>query len=387
MHSEFLLALLMSVSSIPTSSNNIAVESYWRLSRIALGLAVALHIVFAVAFYSLQIESLVYLSVAAAAIYGGCIVLAKRRLRLLVTGLTLFSLAAYSFLLTRLVGLASGFQYYAWLVIPLVFFNTETRMQTKVVLATASIITCIAFTWLSPKTALITVAYPTLSNFFIFNVGCFLVANGLLAFTYAHAVGEASRQLHELATTDALTGLANRRRLLEIASHEIARSQRVYQPMSILLMDIDHFKSINDQFGHAGGDSVLLSLTHTLKKTIRSLDHIARWGGEEFLVLMPGVDLAVARAAAERIRLTLATTPLFTNDTELESLRLTVTVGVSEWQVIESIERCIERADVAMYRGKDNGRDRVEVHDHVETQAEDPRPIIMPRRLVRSATH
>lgn len=376
----------MSISSVPTTGHNVAVESYWQLSRFALGLAVALHIAFAVAFYSLQIESLVVLSLVSAAIYGGCVVLAKRGLRLLVTSLTLFTLAAYSFLLTRLVGLASGFQYYAWLLIPLVFFNTETRMRTKIVLATASIIACIAaFAWLLPQTPILSIAYTTLSNFFIFNVGCFLVANGLLAFTYAHAVGEASRQLHELATTDALTGLANRRRLLEIAAYEIGRAKRFYQPMSILLLDVDHFKSINDQFGHSAGDNVLLSLTNTLKKAIRSPDHIARWGGEEFLILMPGVDLALARVAAERIRLTLATTPLFANDAELESLRITVTAGVSEWQVIESIEQCIERADVAMYRGKANGRDRVEIYDHVEAKTEDLLSSITHERPVLSA--
>jgi diguanylate cyclase len=351
---------------ISSISNNVAAENYWRLSRFAMSLAIGLHVAFAASFALLKLDSLVLINLAPIVIYAGCIVLANRRMRLLVTVLTLFTLAAHSLLLTRLLGLASGFQYYVWLVVPLIILNTEMRMRTKMIFAVASVATCIAaFAWLLPQTPLMDVTYSILSNFFIFNVASFLIANALLAFTYAHAVGEASRQLHEMATTDALTGLANRRRMLEIAAHEIGRAKRAYQSISILLLDIDHFKSINDRFGHAGGDNILRAVTHILGKTIRGQDYIARWGGEEFLVLMPGVGIETARAAAERIRLTLATSPLQASDAVLESVAITCTVGVSEWHVTETIEQCIERSDIALYRGKRNGRDRVEIEYHI----------------------
>ena len=358
----------------PPASNNhsIAVESYWRLSQLALALALTLHVVFAAFFFVLRVDQLVWIECVDASVYAGCIVLAKRRMRNLVTVITWLELIAHALVASRLLGWASGFQYYMWILIPLIFFNTESRLRTKLLLASLVVVFNVgAAIWLQPLAPAVELSTTIVDAFNKFNIASYLGASGLLALIYARAVGDAERQLHLLATTDALTGLANRRRLLEIATHEIARVRRAFRPMCVIALDIDNFKSINDRFGHAVGDSVLLEVTRALRRTLRVQDHVARWGGEEFLILMPGVALDVARTAAERIRLTLASTAVAVHGIDMDSLRITVTLGVSEWRSTEDIEQCIARADAAMYRGKGNGRDRVEVHD-LSPQDESP---------------
>lgn len=166
-------------------------------------------------------------------------------------------------------------------------------------------------------------------------------------------------QLERLARTDMLTSLSNRRDFYEHAVRAIAHSRRHGAPLSLVLMDIDHFKKINDTYGHARGDQVLRKLSHSLGDALRETDVPARLGGEEFAVLMPTTALAQALAVAERLRDALAHTPVAIGDEE--QIHFTVSIGVTEWQPADAdIDATLHRADEALYRAKHNGRNRVE---------------------------
>lgn len=160
-------------------------------------------------------------------------------------------------------------------------------------------------------------------------------------------------ELARQAFTDYLTGLPNRRALHCAAAREIARARRSGRSMCVVLADIDQFKAVNDDFGHAQGDAVLLLIAQTLSAHIRSTDTLARWGGEEFALLLPETDLVAAGVVAEKCRL--AVQALTTNLPR----PITITLGVSEIHLSDPFEAALERADCAMYAGKKSGRNRV----------------------------
>ncbi len=164
--------------------------------------------------------------------------------------------------------------------------------------------------------------------------------------------------LIQLARHDPLTGTANRRYFFERAEQEFMRSRRYQTPLSITLIDVDHFKHINDQYGHATGDEVLKLLSEKIAALLRESDLLARIGGEEFAILMPCTGLAGAALMAERLRLTIAE-----EASPVAGLmpHLRFSAGVTQLKAQDqSIEDCLRRADEAMYKAKQAGRDRVE---------------------------
>jgi diguanylate cyclase (GGDEF)-like protein/PAS domain S-box-containing protein len=166
-------------------------------------------------------------------------------------------------------------------------------------------------------------------------------------------------ELSRLASTDTLTGLNNRRKLLEQAEAEFARARRYERDLAVVMLDVDHFKLINDNHGHFAGDQVLATLAHYTRGLLRSTDVIGRWGGEEFVILMPETPLAGAAAFAERLREELAALPVANNG---EPLRFTVSAGVTaRGEDDESVTGMLQRADVALYAAKNAGRDCVHV--------------------------
>lgn len=161
-----------------------------------------------------------------------------------------------------------------------------------------------------------------------------------------------------LATIDGLTGLLNRRAFLDIIQRERARADRHGFPMSLMLLDIDHFKAVNDRRGHAAGDAVLQGVSKVLGTVARRSDFVARWGGEEFVVALPQTGEAGARVAAERIRRAIAeATHAVPNG---EPVHVTASIGVSSAEAPWQIETLAGAADWAMYAAKERGRNRVE---------------------------
>jgi diguanylate cyclase (GGDEF)-like protein len=168
----------------------------------------------------------------------------------------------------------------------------------------------------------------------------------------------ADDEIYLLATTDSLTGIANRREFSMQLEKEIDRAQRYDTPLSILMYDIDYFKQVNDTYGHDAGDSVLQELTALVKKHIRTVDIVARWGGEEFMILMPQSDGTAAVDTAEKLR----------NEVEQHLFNrvgsMTISLGVTSFAPHDDSTVFLKRVDDALYQAKENGRNRVEILVH-----------------------
>jgi len=162
-----------------------------------------------------------------------------------------------------------------------------------------------------------------------------------------------NQQLESLTVTDTLTGLFNRRKLDEVFSQECERARRTQLPLTVIIADIDKFKSVNDIHGHQIGDQLLVEIAGILQQGVRKLDTVARWGGEEFMILCPATNLAGACMVAESIR------------TAIESYNFSVVggktccFGVAEYRPDEAPESVVKRADEALYRAKNGGRNQV----------------------------
>jgi len=162
-------------------------------------------------------------------------------------------------------------------------------------------------------------------------------------------------QVQALATTDMLTGLLNRRQLEVVMMAELQLARRQGHALCVAVVDLDHFKRVNDLYGHRMGDEVLRRFAALLQTELRQADRVGRWGGEEFVILMPHVDLAQAHMALERIRKRLADLPM----SEHEPLRVTVSGGVAAWSHGLTMEPWLEQADQALYQAKARGRNRI----------------------------
>jgi diguanylate cyclase (GGDEF)-like protein len=165
---------------------------------------------------------------------------------------------------------------------------------------------------------------------------------------------EANLRLAEASRTDALTGLPNRRGFLEVADHEMKRSIRAKQPFSVVMLDLDHFKAVNDRHGHAAGDKVLQIAASHLREVLRSEDLVARWGGEEFILLLPNTNGELGVFVSEKARRAIASL-------SFEGIpdRITASFGVAMHHSGQTLEATIAAADRALYQAKEAGRDCV----------------------------
>ncbi len=162
-----------------------------------------------------------------------------------------------------------------------------------------------------------------------------------------------NKELERLSTTDALTGVFNRRHFNNVIDTEIKRALRYNHYLSLIIFDIDHFKVINDNYGHTAGDNVLINITALVKKNIRESDLFARWGGEEFIVLMPEININEAEIAAEKLR------EIISGFRFHEAGYVTSSFGVTQFQKTDDCKSFIKRADDALYNAKSSGRNTV----------------------------
>lgn len=172
------------------------------------------------------------------------------------------------------------------------------------------------------------------------------------------------------ARTDELTGLANRRAFNEELRRRFAQLQRQGTPLSLLLADVDHFKKFNDRHGHQVGDGMLQGVAHAMTRTVREMDMVTRYGGEEFAVILPGTTLEEAKVAAERVRTAVAEHRFVVNETPLQ---ITVSIGIAEGIPAEGPEELTKRSDAALYAAKECGRNRSCLHDGEGCELIEPR--------------
>lgn len=160
---------------------------------------------------------------------------------------------------------------------------------------------------------------------------------------------------HE-ATHDPLTGILNRRAIMDALSREISREQRQHNGLSIGICDIDHFKKVNDVHGHLVGDEVLCAVVRLLEKNLRQYDFLGRFGGEEFVLITPGIKESDANILYERFRISVASNPI---STKAGNLSVTISIGVAVWSENGEVDELLAAADVALYRAKREGRNLV----------------------------
>ncbi|MBU4261515.1 MAG: GGDEF domain-containing protein [Proteobacteria bacterium] len=206
---------------------------------------------------------------------------------------------------------------------------------------------------------------PDISDIFQSPLQCFFLAHPLLFGALFGILGTIRQEkdtqiqnlveeLRELSTKDPLTGLANRRHFIHTFEEEVARTVRQNLPLSIIFLDLDFFKKINDTHGHLRGDTVLREVSRYMQQQCRPYDTAARWGGEEFVILLPADDETKAAACAERIRCGIAA-----GFSEEIPFPVTISAGVARYKAGDTLEKLTERADQALYRAKQTGRNRV----------------------------
>jgi len=217
---------------------------------------------------------------------------------------------------------------------------TLLRFQANVVAVALDVMTtALAYFQLSPAIAL--------------RIGATLAVTTVLANIFLASIARLNSRLLDLATVDPLTGAYNRRQLESIVQGAVERKKRYGTPISMLLIDVDHFKKINDRFGHAAGDMVLRDIAAQLRASIRTIDLLFRVGGEEFLVLLPESGLSGALRVAEKLRSTIAAQPM------LGDHQITISIGAGELAGDEESRDLLKRCDEALYQAKSAGRNRV----------------------------
>lgn len=174
---------------------------------------------------------------------------------------------------------------------------------------------------------------------------------------YQHSLMELNEQLKQAAQQDPLTKLANRRLLMARLGEEVERCRRGATPFTLVMLDVDHFKRINDDFGHEMGDTALCMMAETIVQQLRGYDLCARWGGEEFLLLLPQTELERGIHIVERVMEAVRELRL----TSRETVRLSISAGLAQYQLNENVDLTINRADSALIYAKKNGRDQLQI--------------------------
>lgn len=179
----------------------------------------------------------------------------------------------------------------------------------------------------------------------------------LIVAVFARA--QRARQLAEMMTKDSLTGLLQHARVKERLSHELQRSERTGAALSVVMLDIDHFKKVNDSYGHLTGDHVISSLANLLKQQLRKTDIIGRYGGEEFLLILPDCNEQQALSLVEQLRQSFASLPF---NAEEQNFHCTFSAGISQASAKDKVDQLIEQADKALYKAKHAGRNQTQLY-------------------------
>lgn len=326
------------------------------LKRVVL-CAGAINVCWLLMFLAFGAPSLAAISVVSVLMYGASYALLSRRQNQAAVLLIWLEVGGHAALGSVLLGWDSGYHYYLLLFIPALVVGTPARLAMPLtgllILLYGGLFA--ACDMLGPQLPL---PKQQLQITQWVNIALsFAMFYGVAAF-YRSAVLRAERRLLHMATVDPLTGLANRAQFHVRAAAELSRSRAQRQPAALLLADVDFFKRINDQYGHDAGDKVLLRLAELMRRQLGDQDILARWGGEEFLALLPQRDAQQAWGVAERLREAVASVQI---DAGGRLVSVTMSFGLAEVGEDGDLQQATLRADRALYRSKDDGRNRVTV--------------------------
>jgi diguanylate cyclase (GGDEF)-like protein len=193
-------------------------------------------------------------------------------------------------------------------------------------------------------------------NTLYLNLAICLTITGVVLLLTSLTINRYQRRLEDMATTDKLTGLINRQAFELISVQALREAGRSNEPLSAVLVDIDYFKNVNDEYGHFAGDVVIAGVAKAARASLREVDMLCRWGGEEYLVLLKACDTNNAKQLAEKIRAAVEAAVFKYHEI---SIKVTVSVGVAQYSGNESVEHLLSRADKALYTAKGDGRNRV----------------------------
>jgi len=325
------------------------------ITTVVAGLA---HLGFLIVFFLAGLHWLAIVNIASILCYVLAYFLARRGAISKSLVLTVLEVVAHAVVTTLLIGWSSGFQYYLAFLIPIAVTSAIRSPWIK-----GALVVTVACIYLGldmavrdrPPSDLLT--KEMLTGLYYFNLVAYQVLLTVIASRFFYMINRAQKALYELANSDALTHLHNRRSLMETIRTQENRIRRGHPDLSFILCDLDLFKNINDNWGHAAGDKVLRSVSETLTECLREVDIAGRWGGEEFLVILPDTNLAGAVMVAERVRSAIAAKEISVAGGQ--TLHVSMTLGVATIGTDESADQAIARADSALYEGKRTGRNRV----------------------------
>lgn len=331
-------------------------EKFWKYGVIGLVVSIMVHVAFLLFFYLHDIAIMVIFNIFGIAIFSYSLFLLKQKRYSLILLITHLEVILYSLIATYMIGLESGFYYYLFILVILSFVVKDKYAKVKV----AKVIILIGMFFLnellfSNVTPVYIINYESIQYLRIFNLLGFLALSIPITYYYTKVSIETDKILYSHATKDQLTGLYNRRHFVSVANYEF--SKRTDEPLSMVITDIDFFKKVNDTYGHGCGDAVLIAIANKLNSTLRKGDTLSRWGGEEFLYLLPNTTKDQACILAQRLKNDVSELKVdCPNDI---CVSVTQTFGIAQREDGESFDDTLARADIALYDGKHAGRNCV----------------------------
>jgi diguanylate cyclase (GGDEF)-like protein len=326
------------------------------MQRRCAAIAGSVNVLMLPVFWYVGLHSLALFSLASIGAYGLAYLCLQQRRNLLAMVLIWSEVivhAGFGFLLAGPDGAA---QYYFLLFFPALFLGAPPRKAVLPALCVLAIyIGLDAYVYAAGPIEKLSAGKLAIMRYF--NIAVFLGMLSYLATYYRYRVVSSEKQLRTWASSDPLTGLANRRFMDATIKVQDDADRSI--PFGVIMADIDHFKSVNDRFGHNGGDIVLRKVADAISACTRDSDYVARWGGEEFLILMPGSTAAHATEVAERIRKMVEGIRFDELSLDGVPLTVTLTLGIMQRTNQELLQETIRKADDQLYEGKRLGRNRV----------------------------
>lgn len=315
------------------------------------------HVSFCSLFFWAGVTTLAYVNIGSVLSYVAVFELARRGAVGKAWALTVLEVLGHAIVAVSIIGWDTGFHYYILLVIPVAVISPVKPIMLRAALVMGVMLSYLVLDVACRNKGTASQLTPdVVDGLHYFNVlGCMIILIFLAGYYY-YLIEQSEQALRKMAATDPLTQLKNRRAITEVIRREESRVRRGQPYLSFILCDLDHFKSINDTRGHDAGDAVLKAVSATLTSAVRDVDFVARWGGEEFLAVLPDTDTEGARIVAERIRQKIAHMDVQAGGA---TFKISMTLGVATLQPGEDSEHTIARADTALYDGKRGGRDRV----------------------------
>ena len=319
-----------------------------------------LHLSFFFLFMGIGAAKIASFNVFSCALWVGIFLLARRKHRTAAFLLALAEIMAHAFIACSALGLHAGFQLYLLVMTAMsiqLMPNFSLRTTILFSILPLLLLTCL---YLAFSDVAYSFQYPEyLHLIFLGNSVCTGTIFLLVSLSLRIENNRQRQILMDMASHDELTGLKNRRAGRQILEENILQAERNRLPFCIVMADIDHFKALNDTFGHETGDMALRSVAHCFRTRLRKTDAICRWGGEEFLFILGNITLTQAYLLVESLRINVQTMEI---SHKANAPKITLSLGVAQFAPGETVDKLIARADDLLYQAKSKGRNRTEMH-------------------------